>query len=107
MPNYRAKAEHAIARLLRSKERSQHSHRRAAARRIKPGNNRHPITGCRADTLMGLWYMDAAKLNQLRKVAMSVDLMELKKARMEAPAAPAPSTAKAPYRTVGRTAVIG
>lgn len=42
---------------------------------------RHPITGCRAESLMGDWLIDAATLEKLRAEAATYNLVELAKVK--------------------------
>lgn len=46
-------------------------------------NKRHPITGCRADTLFGIWICEVNILQQLVTQALSYDLIELTKINAE------------------------
>ncbi len=72
----------------------------------------HPITGCRYESLFGLWVIEFEQLEQYRSMAVKVDLHVLAKeheARMEAEQrAEAADPKKVPYGiTQDGTAIIG
>lgn len=69
---------------------------REVSSRIKPVNSdkpkgkpenqrRHPVTGCRADTLMGLWLIDPKILEGYQNLVSTHDLVALKELSAEVP----------------------
>lgn len=52
-----------------------------------PEKRRHPVTGCRMDTLLGTWLMDAVLLEQYRVMVASHDLRDMKEMSEDVPAA--------------------
>lgn len=70
---------------------------------VSTRKTRHPITGCRAYSLMGIWLMDAAVLDTLRQQALSYDLKQLAEWNAQQDAT---ATSQLPYALQDGTAVI-